>query len=281
MVNSLIRPSYHQGFARGSLSKRPNLWKGLIGCWKPSLGCTGIKTLRDVSGFGNHGTLSGSMTLDDWVISDNSRNPGYALDLDGTDDSINCGSKDIFDNLEVFTLSTWINVPDQNAKAIVNKWDGLFEWMFMIISTLRIRAIANYDGENAQSITDHDVLTANTWNHVVFTFDVNGDAIIWVYIDGVKLTSYSTQTAATGTINDNSGFDLHIGSVDGTSNFFPGFIDDVRIYNRVLSPSEIWDTYQFPNAMFGFGDRVVGRAPFAETLTISVADCAGQRDILV
>ena len=85
MITSLIRPT-HSRFARGSLSKRPNLWKGLVGCWKPSLGVTGINTLRDVSGFGNHGTMNGSMTIDDWVIGGNPRLPVYAIELDGSND---------------------------------------------------------------------------------------------------------------------------------------------------------------------------------------------------
>ena len=90
MVTSLIRPSYHQNFARyAGESKRPNLWRGLVGCWKPSLGVTGITTLRDVSGFANHGTMNGSMTIDDWVISGNPKLPGYALDFDDMMDVLN------------------------------------------------------------------------------------------------------------------------------------------------------------------------------------------------
>ena len=88
-----LLPSYKQGYARNaSVSKRPNLWKGLVFSQKYSLGVTGITTTRDISGFKNHGTMNGSMTLDDWVISGNPRLPGYALDFEGTDDFVEISS---------------------------------------------------------------------------------------------------------------------------------------------------------------------------------------------
>ena len=79
------QPTYQQGFARSaSESAYPSLWKGLVGAWAMGLGPTGIATLRDVSGNQNHGTIKGSMTSTDSVVSDGR----YALDFDGTDDGI-------------------------------------------------------------------------------------------------------------------------------------------------------------------------------------------------
>ena len=54
---SLHGPSYQRGYARSAEESRyPGLWKGLVGLWIPGLGPTG-STLRDVSGYGNHGTI--------------------------------------------------------------------------------------------------------------------------------------------------------------------------------------------------------------------------------
>ncbi len=80
-------PSYHQGFARSaSESKYPYLWKALVGAWVPSLGVTGF-TLFDQSPFKNHGTLT-NMESDDWIVDE----AGRVLDLDGTNEFIDCGN---------------------------------------------------------------------------------------------------------------------------------------------------------------------------------------------
>lgn len=98
MVTSLIRPSYHQGFARNANQCKPedrHLWdsKELHIC--PALGITGLGKLRDFSGFKRHGTLSGSMTMADWIrIEDNI----VVLDTDASNDHIDVGT---------LPVSTW------------------------------------------------------------------------------------------------------------------------------------------------------------------------------
>ena len=63
-------PSYKQGFARcAAESDKPDLWTGLPGLWMPSLGVTG-DTLRDISGYGNHGTLTNMDPATDWVMTE-------------------------------------------------------------------------------------------------------------------------------------------------------------------------------------------------------------------
>lgn len=62
-----IGPSHASSYARcAAESANPRLWKGLVGAWVPLLGVTG-SALRDVSGQGNHGTLSNMDPGTDWV----------------------------------------------------------------------------------------------------------------------------------------------------------------------------------------------------------------------
>jgi len=73
------RPSYTQGFARSAAeSAYPNLWNGLVGAWIPPLGPTGL-TVRDVSGWGNQGTLTDMDPATAWAKTEK----GWALDFDG------------------------------------------------------------------------------------------------------------------------------------------------------------------------------------------------------
>ena len=99
-MSGLIIPTYSQGFAsKASESEAPELWRGLVGAWLPFLGPTGL-TLRDQSAFKNHGTLT-NMDGSNWVTSvDKWGNSIYALDFDGSNEDVNCGT----DNLFVFVF---------------------------------------------------------------------------------------------------------------------------------------------------------------------------------
>ncbi len=58
----------------------PELRVGLVGAWWPPEASGG--QFYDLSGYGNHGTLTNMDPATDWVISDYSTPPGWALDLD-------------------------------------------------------------------------------------------------------------------------------------------------------------------------------------------------------
>ncbi len=76
-------------------------------------------------------------------------------------------------------------------------------------------------------------LTLNTWNHVAAT--INGSAVN-LYINGVL--NYSSTISATAT---NAAQELDIGGKN--DGYFNGYMDDVRIYNRALSASEVSALY--------------------------------------
>ena len=84
--------------------------------------------------------------------------------------------------------------------------------------------------------------TVNTWIHFVGTYTTTPAAAnVKAYINGIL----------NATANDNSGctvtgLALSIGRPSGVAaNYFKGYIDEVRIYNRVLSPQEIYALYEY------------------------------------
>jgi hypothetical protein len=74
----------------------------------------------------------------------------------------------------------------------------------------------------------------DVWHHLAFTFDKAADTQA-VYLDGVLI--------GTDTIPDNLDVALNgkviIGDFDVYTQIFNGLLDEVRIYDRVLSPDEI------------------------------------------
>jgi hypothetical protein len=78
------------------------------------------------------------------------------------------------------------------------------------------------------------VISGNTWYHVLLTYNSGSTTL---YVNG----SQSGNTI-TGT-NSKNGFTLGGGRDTLTQYPFTGYIDDFRIYNRVLSGSEITAIY--------------------------------------
>ncbi|GAG16546.1 unnamed protein product, partial [marine sediment metagenome] len=82
------------------------------------------------------------------------------------------------------------------------------------------------------------VLTLNSWQHVVGVLDNSDD--VKIYLNGVEQSvSHNNEYASPV----NKGEDVHIGHITGSSSYFNGLIDEVRIYNRALSENEIKQSY--------------------------------------
>ena len=77
-----------------------------------------------------------------------------------------------------------------------------------------------------------DCVKDQRWHFVAATYD--GSAMRF-YSDGREIASI----AATGPIDTSGSSPAYIGSCGGEREFFPGGIDDVRIYDRALSPQQI------------------------------------------
>ncbi|MBI4690050.1 MAG: LamG domain-containing protein [Nitrospirae bacterium] len=94
---------------------------------------------------------------------------------------------------------------------------------------------ARFDLSNHESTVSQNSIGSNSWTFLVGLID-NGS--IKLYVNGI-LESTSTSTAHLSPIN------LMIGKIqDNRSSYWNGKIDDVRIYNRALSDSEIQELYQ-------------------------------------
>ena len=85
----------------------------------------------------------------------------------------------------------------------------------------------------------------NNWYHLVVTLDLT-NRFIYMYINGVVDMSPGYGGALTGTtISTYSGFGYTTVGVNffGSAEFFSGYIDEVGLWNRVLTASEIKELY--------------------------------------
>jgi len=99
-----------------------------------------------------------------------------------------------------------------------------------IDTTNRVLCILG-NGNSSLVVRSATALSNTTFYHVACTWD---GATVSLYVNGA-LNASSDQTIAP---NGNTS-PLYIGQFGGNSDRFAGTIDEVRIYNRALSPTEI------------------------------------------
>jgi len=178
----------------------------------------------DSSGNGFNGTLMG--------------NPTFAVGAGGTGMSIDCNESEFVDtNVNAVdmgiegrsarTLTSWVSVRSFNSAAVYEMGGSGDGEEF----ALRVRSSigqwrAQYGGSVHHTITDLD--TRGTWTHFAQVY-TGGHS--HVYVNGVLESSMAVR------LDTNTDSDFRIGRWG--SNYFDGLIDDVRIYDKALSETEI------------------------------------------
>ena len=215
--------------------------QGLVGYW--SLDEDSGQTAYDLSGHGNHGTLGNSSTP-------NSKDPTQgaegvlgtsAYSFDGENDHIDTGEPIIKDSESDMAITAWIkpgkdSLGDNRYRPIVsqrNNYSNL-DFEFYIGDDLA----EGYDftwGESGKGgVETGQNPEENTWTHVGL---VKRNNTVYFYENGEEIHKGSD-----GDITWTGSEPLQIGSWDGGSTF-DGSIDNVRIYNRSLTPSEVQSLY--------------------------------------
>ncbi len=192
-------------------------------------------TLDDVSGYGHSVTFSGAS-----YVADRAGHPNAALHFDGENDRVQVSNATDLNFTEAISVSLWLNVEEFFGRESYPISHGNWENRWKIsITENRIR----WTVKTSAGIRDLDSVTElelNTYYHVVTLYDgYNFD----IYINGVL----DQHTTFSGSINQTS-IDLTIGQVlPGNSQYnFKGIIDDVRLYNYGLTPTEIYALYAVP-----------------------------------
>jgi len=192
----------------------------------------------DDKGF-NNGALSGGASTVSGKV-------GNAFTFDGVNDSVNVPMSASLQLTTGMTLEFWMK--GNAANTLTSCCQGLVatDMYAAEIAAGGIHFGLSTDNGVTQPFPSSGVvaISTNQWHHIAGTYD---GATIALYVDG----SLAASTPHTGSISANSGF-LSIGSEDGRTaacpacvgtRYFHGLIDEVTVYNRALSASEIANIY--------------------------------------
>lgn len=227
-----------------------NLYKsdGLIGYWKLDEGSG--TSAADTSGYFNTGTLT-NMEAGDWnssSASTNFTNP-YGLDFDGTDEFVDMDDASDYDFTDTadFTISGWFNRDTATSDdVIVAKANALScdpcasagYVLYLDDSTDKLTFFATSAGVGNYLVESTSTFTATGWNHFTFVWDQDSPANTEIYINGVD--DNATDTGTIGNIGSlATALDFRLADDASADGPFDGRLDDIRVYDRVLTPQEI------------------------------------------
>lgn len=248
------------------------LTNGLVGYWKMDESSSGATQTDRSDSSGNGTTLTDVNTTASGTgkfskgADFESTNSEYLFAGDNTSLSIT-GS---------LTLSAWIR-PESVAAGLYNiiaKWDGTNESYRLLQDGDEIRLELDSAGNFVETSASN--LATSTWYHIVGVYD-STNASAKIYVNGLEAA-----TTTTGTIPSSIGDDtgrFHIGAEDSTTspvNFYDGIIDEVRVYNRALSSSEVHKLYEWAPGPVGWwkmdegtGTTASDSSSLNNTLTLS------------
>lgn len=195
---------------------------GLVGEWKFDEGSDTIA--HDSSGNGNDGTIHTAT----WTAG----REGTALHFNGNDSWVEIPNSPLLTGMSQITLEAWIQ-----AGRIPSYVDGIIskhgEYFLITIGGSGLMFEVDNVGPICGVYSAQEITQVGRWYHVAGTWSGNSYA---VYVDGQQIGG-GTCTPRTTLSNT---LPLQIGRFDSPpGNYFNGTIDDVKIYNRSLSHSEI------------------------------------------
>ena len=135
------------------------------------------------------------------------------------------------------SVSFWINVESQSGNhGIIGTWNGENAWWIYTASGT-ITAALNWGGSNYLT-TSNSAISTGAWHHIVFTVDRDGYTKL--YIDGaVQNSSIDISAGAGSNLHTTNQFDIGTWGDQYTGTCFDGIIDEVGIWTRVLSATDV------------------------------------------
>ncbi|QNR25456.1 LamG-like jellyroll fold domain-containing protein [Croceimicrobium hydrocarbonivorans] len=167
-----------------------------------------------------------------------------ALDFDGIDDQVTVASASgQISGGTGMTLSMWVNPttvstgwPDFDGYAGFRNETNADFYILQLGGT-DVEARFRNSGGTVYTITANSALNLNSWNHFVLTYD---GSTLSLYQDGTFVSSIP----ATGSFSSSSEtFNLGFLPFSGNNFMFDGQLDDVGLWNRALSSTEVNTLY--------------------------------------
>jgi len=217
------------------------IWKGLV-VYYPFNG-----NANDESGNQKNGTSVGAtLAIDRFGVA----NKCYYFD---GNDYIEIPDKRLLDNQQNITISAWYRFQDNQGGQIISAGDHRagYDPFHIYIEPTRLTAVSVTDTVQNDQFPYPSLQLTNTnqvWHQLVFVLNgTNNQSTLRVYQDGQIISS--TNRSSGFQITYDRDMSALIGAIEGRpfystpSQFWKGWLDDLRVYKRALSDSEVAALY--------------------------------------
>lgn len=164
---------------------------------------------------------------------------GAALNFDGVDDRVDLGTTIGNFGTGNFTVETWFKSTTTGDKTIFGKRvscaAGSF-WNLRLINGALYFEV--YGTANVSAISPLATYNDGNWHHVAC---VRNNNTYTLYVDGAQKAQNVTGVGLAAPYNFTNAASLYLGS--GPCGFFPGSVDETRIWNVARTSYEIQQTY--------------------------------------
>jgi len=215
-----------------------------------------------------------------YAVSVKNTTGGKSVHFDlGSTDAINIGEADLWQGLIggagdaalPWTLSAWVwldSIPTSGEREIINFSNS------DISLVLDPAGTDNFELDIAgatRGITRSGTIYAQRWYHLVGTFAGGNDGALTFYVNGEDdNNAHATVDNPTGI----AGSDCYIGNRNSLAGAFPGYIDEVAIWNKALSLAEVEEVFNHgvPPNLLGFdsAENLIAWYPLGDNSTVKL-----------
>ncbi|HRD67655.1 MAG TPA: PKD domain-containing protein [Candidatus Competibacter sp.] len=203
------------------------------------------ETVVDVAGKGNHGTIKEAARSVSGKF-------GRALSFDGVNDWVTVNDSNSLDLTQGMTLAAWVYptaaLSGWRSVLLKERTGGLTYALYANSDSNQPAASLNIGSD--QNLPGGSQLTVNAWVYLAATYDGVTERL---YVNGNQMAS----KAQTGNMTVSNGT-LRIGGNSVWNEFFKGRIDEIRVYNRALSATELKADMNMPIATSSPPSRLLG-----------------------
>ncbi|HLM83630.1 MAG TPA: LamG-like jellyroll fold domain-containing protein [Candidatus Bathyarchaeia archaeon] len=218
---------------------------------------TSGQTLNDSAGTntGYLGATADAEAFDPQRAAGKSNN---GLQFDGTDDKATINPSPSVNNLTQFTYSAWIKPTGWGGGGygrVVSKESSgkqneiSFDLNQPQGNTISVGVFSTAENQLFASVASQNAIVLNAWQYVTATYDDAGDRKLHIYVNGREV-AYQRQDTVAGTLLTTVS-PIILGNNWEGSRGFPGIIDEVKVWNRALSASDVLNDYNTYASLLG------------------------------
>ncbi|HEY5913291.1 MAG TPA: glycerophosphodiester phosphodiesterase family protein [Verrucomicrobiae bacterium] len=269
------------------------LGDGLVAYWKMDDGLADAfaVTVADSKGT-NAGTLVRNDGASHWFNSPMAR-MGGCLKLEGTSAFVTLPQTAALDiNTNQITFSAWVRLsvlPSQLTTSYGAIYDSTTDCYVLYLDKsnkeLRFK-VTDRNGQAARPGIPEAWLVTNQWLHIAATFSgtvgpVSGQATIYLNGQPRDVHTGSDSTSPVGlTSGVKPGQQAAMGREGPTGgNYFTGYIDDVAVWRRSLSPADVAALYEAGQSGLSLGDLLRTPTPLIQMRSLRLLSSSAQLEL--